>query len=36
MLMVTGHTDLVGTPEYNQELALRRAQSLENTSKHRE
>jgi outer membrane protein OmpA-like peptidoglycan-associated protein len=26
MLSVTGHTDLVGTPEYNQKLALKRAQ----------
>lgn len=25
MLLVTGHTDLVGTPEYNQELGLERA-----------
>ena len=28
ILMVTGHTDLVGTPEYNQELALKRATIL--------
>ena len=26
MLLVTGHTDLVGTPEYNMELGMRRAQ----------
>ena len=26
MLSVTGHTDLVGTPDYNHALALRRAQ----------
>ena len=26
MLSVTGHTDLVGTPEYNMELGMRRAQ----------
>jgi OmpA-OmpF porin, OOP family len=26
MLSVTGHTDLVGTPDYNNALALRRAQ----------
>ncbi len=26
MLMVIGHTDLVGTPEYNQALGLERAQ----------
>ena len=26
MLSVTGHTDLVGTPEYNQDLGLKRAQ----------
>jgi OmpA-OmpF porin, OOP family len=25
MLLVTGHTDLVGTPEYNYKLALKRA-----------
>jgi OmpA-OmpF porin, OOP family len=25
-LLVTGHTDLVGTPEYNQDLGLKRAQ----------
>jgi outer membrane protein OmpA-like peptidoglycan-associated protein len=28
ILSVTGHTDLVGTPEYNQALALKRAQIL--------
>lgn len=27
MLLVTGHTDLVGTPEYNQALGLERAQA---------
>jgi outer membrane protein OmpA-like peptidoglycan-associated protein len=26
MLSVTGHTDLVGTPEYNRELGMKRAQ----------
>ena len=26
MLSVTGHTDLVGTPEYNMELGMKRAQ----------
>jgi outer membrane protein OmpA-like peptidoglycan-associated protein len=26
MLLVTGHSDLVGTPEYNQELGLKRAE----------
>jgi len=26
MLLVTGHADLVGTPEFNQELGLKRAQ----------
>jgi outer membrane protein OmpA-like peptidoglycan-associated protein len=26
MLSVTGHTDLVGTPEFNQDLGLKRAQ----------
>jgi len=26
MLSVTGHADLVGTPEYNQDLGLKRAQ----------
>jgi OOP family OmpA-OmpF porin len=26
MLTVTGHSDLVGTPEYNQDLGLKRAQ----------
>jgi OOP family OmpA-OmpF porin len=29
MLSVTGHTDLVGTPDYNQALALERAQVIE-------
>jgi OOP family OmpA-OmpF porin len=29
MLTVTGHTDLVGTPDYNQSLALKRAQVIE-------
>jgi OOP family OmpA-OmpF porin len=29
MLSVTGHTDLVGTPDYNQTLALKRAQVIE-------
>jgi outer membrane protein OmpA-like peptidoglycan-associated protein len=29
MLSVTGHTDLVGTPEYNYKLALKRAQIVE-------
>ena len=29
MLSVTGHTDLVGTPEYNQALGLKRAQVVE-------
>jgi outer membrane protein OmpA-like peptidoglycan-associated protein len=28
ILSVTGHTDMVGTPEYNQELALKRATIL--------
>lgn len=28
VLFVTGHTDLVGTPEYNHELALKRATIL--------
>jgi outer membrane protein OmpA-like peptidoglycan-associated protein len=28
MLLVTGHTDLVGTPEYNQALGLQRAQTV--------
>ncbi|TFG43279.1 MAG: OmpA family protein, partial [Bacteroidia bacterium] len=27
MLLVTGHTDLVGTPEYNEALGLERAQA---------
>jgi OmpA-OmpF porin, OOP family len=30
MLSVTGHTDLVGTPEYNQALSLKRAQVIVN------
>jgi OOP family OmpA-OmpF porin len=29
MLLVTGHADLVGTPDYNQSLALKRAQVVE-------
>lgn len=29
MLVVTGHTDLVGTPEYNQALGLERAQAAQ-------
>jgi len=29
MLMVTGYTDLVGTPEYNLNLGLERAQSVQ-------
>jgi len=29
MLLVTGHTDLVGTPEYNQQLGLERAQAAQ-------
>jgi len=29
ILSVTGHTDLVGTPDYNLELALKRAQVVE-------
>ena len=29
MLTVTGHTDLVGTPDYNQSLAMKRAQVVE-------
>lgn len=29
MLTVTGHTDLVGTPEYNKALGLERAQSAQ-------
>jgi len=29
MLSVTGHTDLVGTPDYNQALSLKRAQVIE-------
>jgi outer membrane protein OmpA-like peptidoglycan-associated protein len=28
-LLVTGHTDLVGTPDYNQALGLRRAQIIQ-------
>ncbi len=28
MLSITGHTDLVGTPDYNQALALKRAQII--------
>jgi len=28
MLSVTGHADLVGTPEYNQDLGLKRAQII--------
>jgi OOP family OmpA-OmpF porin len=28
-ITVTGHTDLVGTPEYNQELGLRRARVIQ-------
>ena len=28
VLIVTGHSDLVGTPEYNQELGLKRAQVI--------
>jgi outer membrane protein OmpA-like peptidoglycan-associated protein len=27
MLLITGHSDLVGTPEYNQELGMERAKS---------
>jgi outer membrane protein OmpA-like peptidoglycan-associated protein len=30
MLLVTGHTDLVGTPEYNQALGLERARATQN------
>jgi outer membrane protein OmpA-like peptidoglycan-associated protein len=30
MLLVTGHTDLVGTPEYNQALGLERAKATQN------
>jgi outer membrane protein OmpA-like peptidoglycan-associated protein len=29
MLLITGHTDLVGTPEYNQALGLERAQAAQ-------
>jgi len=29
MLLVTGHTDLVGTPEYNKALGLERAQTVQ-------
>jgi outer membrane protein OmpA-like peptidoglycan-associated protein len=29
MLLVTGHTDLVGTPEYNQALGLERARATQ-------
>jgi OOP family OmpA-OmpF porin len=29
ILSVTGHTDLVGTPDYNQALGLRRAQIVQ-------
>jgi len=29
ILLVTGHTDLVGTPEYNQALGLERAQAAQ-------
>lgn len=29
MLLVTGHTDLVGTPEYNKSLGLERAQAAQ-------
>jgi outer membrane protein OmpA-like peptidoglycan-associated protein len=29
MLLVTGHTDLVGTPEYNQTLGLERARAAQ-------
>lgn len=29
MLLVTGYTDLVGTPEYNQALGLERAQAVQ-------
>jgi len=29
MLLVTGHTDLVGTPEYNRNLGLERAQAAQ-------
>jgi OmpA-OmpF porin, OOP family len=29
MITVTGHTDLVGTPDYNQSLSLKRAQVIE-------
>lgn len=28
MVTVTGHTDIVGTPEYNRELGLKRAQAV--------
>jgi outer membrane protein OmpA-like peptidoglycan-associated protein len=30
ILLVTGHTDLVGTPEYNQALGLERAKATQN------
>jgi peptidoglycan-associated lipoprotein len=29
LMLVTGHTDLVGTPEYNQALGLERAQAVQ-------
>jgi outer membrane protein OmpA-like peptidoglycan-associated protein len=29
ILLVTGHTDLVGTPEYNESLGLERAQAVQ-------
>jgi outer membrane protein OmpA-like peptidoglycan-associated protein len=28
MLLVTGHSDFIGTPEYNKDLGLKRAQNL--------